>query len=386
MIPEDWTKRSLGELVTLKRGFDLPAAKRRPGDVPLLAANGQIAFHDVAKVAGPGVVTGRCGTIGKVSFTRRGFWPLNTALYVASFHGNDPEFIYRLLERLHLERFAVGTGTQTLNPRVVHEQLVAVPPLNEQTAIAALLRRVDDAHDAARSVVIQSRKLFHGVRRQLFAHGFGHQRPRGIPNELPPSWRQAPLGTLCTLRNGYAFQSGDTAASDTAASDSTSRGLPIIRIQNLHGGRRFNHFAGQPRAEWIVEPGDLLFSWAGVPSTSLGPHLWAGPSGVLNQHIFRVEPRRGIDKHWLFETLDQLSGRIASRARGFKSTLQHLRKADLTEQLVALPPPLEQRLMARLCARLRRAEATQETDLEARHRLQRGLAEDLLTGRVRLPT
>lgn len=374
MTPEGWTTKPLGELITLKRGFDLPARRRRPGTVPVLAAGGLIARHDQARVRGPGVVTGRCGTIGKVAFTRQDFWPLNTTLYVESFNGNDPELIYRLLEHLHLERFAAGTGARTLSPRAAHEQLVVVPPLTEQRAIAVLLRQVDEACNAATNAAAQGQRVFRRVRRELFVRGIGHQRPSGAPIERPASWRRVPLGSLCTLTNGHAFRADDGAPS----------GWPIIRIQNFHGGGRFLYFAGQPKAAWIVEPGDLLFAWVGKPGASLGPHLWTGPRGVLNQHIYRVEPRPGVDKHWLFETLDQLSERIASRARGFKASLQHLRKADLTEQLVTLPPPLEQRLMARLCVRLRRAEAVEQNELETRRHLKRGLADDLLTGRVRL--
>jgi type I restriction enzyme, S subunit len=101
-LPEGWALVPLGEAATLQRGFDLPEHQRKPGSVTVWAANGPVGFHDVARIKGPGVITGRSGTIGKVHFVEKGFWPLNTSLYVKDFHGNDPKFIARLLQNFAL--------------------------------------------------------------------------------------------------------------------------------------------------------------------------------------------------------------------------------------------------------------------------------------------
>lgn len=81
--------RQLGEVCTLQRGFDLPVKRRRPGTYPLVTSSGPTDTHDEAKVSGPGVVTGRSGSIGNVYFVEDDFWPLNTALYIRDFHGNE---------------------------------------------------------------------------------------------------------------------------------------------------------------------------------------------------------------------------------------------------------------------------------------------------------
>ena len=85
----DWPEKPLIEVAPLKRGYDLPVSKRNPGTVPIYAANGENGSHDEVKIEGPGVVTGRSGTIGKVHYVEGGYWPLNTALYVTDFKGND---------------------------------------------------------------------------------------------------------------------------------------------------------------------------------------------------------------------------------------------------------------------------------------------------------
>jgi type I restriction enzyme S subunit len=132
---DGWTKSPLGEVSRLRRGYDLPKQDRKQGSVPIFAANGTVGFHETHMVKGPGVVTGRSGSIGKVHFINEDFWPLNTALYVEDFFGNYPQFISLLLRSLHLDRFSTATAVPTLNRNVVHKEIVKVPPLAEQKRI-----------------------------------------------------------------------------------------------------------------------------------------------------------------------------------------------------------------------------------------------------------
>ena len=92
-FPDTWTTKPLGEVATLQRGFDLPVQHRCEGDVPIFAANGPVGTHNVVKIEGPGVVTGRSGTIGKVHYVEGGYWFLNTSLWVKDFHGNDLRWV-----------------------------------------------------------------------------------------------------------------------------------------------------------------------------------------------------------------------------------------------------------------------------------------------------
>lgn len=101
----EWRVASLGEVCELRRGYDLPSATREEGDVPIASSSGITGYHSVPRVQGRrGVVTGRYGTLGRVFFIEADFWPLNTALYVRDFKGNDPRFVAALLESLELGR------------------------------------------------------------------------------------------------------------------------------------------------------------------------------------------------------------------------------------------------------------------------------------------
>ncbi len=155
---------------------------------------------------------------------------------------------------------------------------------------------------------------------------------------MPKGHRHVPLSELCSFMNGKGFRPSDWKPS----------GLPIIRIQNLNGSKSFNYFDGVARDEWIVEPGELLFAWAGVKGVSFGPTIWPGPKAVLNQHIYRVVPNKGIDTYWLYAALRLITSRIETKAHGFKSSLVHVHKEDITRQMIDLPSLAEQRKIAEI--------------------------------------
>lgn len=150
----EWIIKRIGEVAPLQRGFDLPNSLVRRGPYPVVYSNGILNHHAAFQVKGPGVVTGRSGTIGKVSFIEQDYWPHNTSLWVTNFRGNDPKFIFYLLTSIGLNRFATGSGVPTLNRNDVHEFSVNIPAAaDEQAAIATVLSDMD-----AEIAVLHSRR------------------------------------------------------------------------------------------------------------------------------------------------------------------------------------------------------------------------------------
>lgn len=127
-VPDGWELVSVGDVLTLQRGFDLPVHLRKDGNVPIYASTGINGFHVEAKVSGPGVVTGRSGSLGKVMYVAGDFWPLNTTLWVKEFKRVGPHFATHLLARLHLEQYNGGAAVPTLNRNDVHRIKVVCPP------------------------------------------------------------------------------------------------------------------------------------------------------------------------------------------------------------------------------------------------------------------
>jgi type I restriction enzyme S subunit len=127
-LPEGWKEATLGDFLTLQRGFDLPATQRLEGTKPVISASGFHGMHSEAKVAGPGIVTGRSGTIGQVHLIMEEFWPLNTTLYVKEFKKAGPAFAKLLLDNLNLLKHAAGAAVPTLNRNHIHCLARPMPP------------------------------------------------------------------------------------------------------------------------------------------------------------------------------------------------------------------------------------------------------------------
>ena len=150
---EDWEQRKLKDVAPLQRGFDLPTTEIHPGNYPVVMSNGIGGYHSTYKVNGPGVVTGRSGTIGKLQYIEADYWPHNTTLWVTNFYGNNPKYIYYLYQNLDLSRFTSGSGVPTLNRNDVHDFWGNLPSVGEQLKIEKFMTNLDNL------ITLHQRKL-----------------------------------------------------------------------------------------------------------------------------------------------------------------------------------------------------------------------------------
>ena len=143
-MSSEWPQVTLGDVLTLQRGMDLPVQNRRLGPYPVVASTGIVGFHDEGPVKGPGVLIGRSGSIGGGQYIVEDFWPLNTTLWVKDFKGNDARFCYYLLKSIDFSALNAGSGVPTLNRNHLHPLMVASPPIEEQREISLTLGSIDD--------------------------------------------------------------------------------------------------------------------------------------------------------------------------------------------------------------------------------------------------
>ena len=224
-MQSEWLECTLGDAITLKRGYDLPAKKRRPGAVPIVSSSGISDFHADSMVKGPGVVTGRYGTIGQVFYVSQNFWPLNTTLYVQDFKGNDRRFISYLLRTVDYHQFSDKAAVPGVNRNHLHTARIALPPPSEQVHIAGVLQALDDRIDLLR----QTNATLEAIAQALFKSWFVDfdpvrakaegREPEGMdaataalfPSEfedsalgpIPKGWRAVSVADMCShVSNG----------------------------------------------------------------------------------------------------------------------------------------------------------------------------------------
>jgi type I restriction enzyme, S subunit len=128
-VPNHWEVKRLGIVSPLLRGHDLTVAQREEGTVPVYSSSGLAGYHNIAKAKGPGVVTGRYGTVGKIYYSEQDFWPMNTSLYVYDFKGNHQRYIYYLLQILPFDAFAGKSAVPGVDRNDLHPLSVCQPPI-----------------------------------------------------------------------------------------------------------------------------------------------------------------------------------------------------------------------------------------------------------------
>ncbi|EPB98647.1 type I restriction modification DNA specificity domain protein [Lactobacillus delbrueckii subsp. lactis CRL581] len=291
----------------------MPKKQRKNGQVPVIASTGINGTHNVAKIKGPGVVTGRSGSIGKVQYIKDDFWPLNTTLYVSDFKGNNPKFVAYWLERFNLKRFSSGSAVPTLNRNELANVEICVPNREEQDKIVAILepfekkielnQEINDNLDELSTVIFD----------------------RWIRNSS--SDVKCPLDHVAKYTNGLAMQKFRPQNNEI--------GLPVVKIRELNQGdtdENSDYCTSNIDQSVKVNTGDIIFSWSGT----LTLDIWAGGEAGLNQHLFKVTSSKY--PYWfVFEWTKYYLKSFQNIAKSKATTMGHIKRSDLHSSLVKIP-------------------------------------------------
>lgn len=154
---DGWFNTTIGDQITLQRGFDITKKEQIPGPVPVVSSGGIKSYHDIAKVGGPGVVIGRKGSLGTVYFLEDSFWPHDTTLWVKDFRTNHPRFVYYFLRSLDLKKLDSGAANPALNRNMVHPIPIRWPAREKQVQLVEKFDAVCD--ESQRLEAIYQNKL-----------------------------------------------------------------------------------------------------------------------------------------------------------------------------------------------------------------------------------
>lgn len=131
-IPEGWVKTDVNSILTFHRGYDLTHKEFVAGPYPVVGSTSIIGNHSKYKIEGPGIVTGRSGSLGVYQLIWDNFWPHNTSLYISDFKGHDVFYIYCLLKTVDFTTLNSGGAIPSLNRNTLSNISVMEPPMSLQ--------------------------------------------------------------------------------------------------------------------------------------------------------------------------------------------------------------------------------------------------------------
>ncbi|MBC7417566.1 MAG: restriction endonuclease subunit S [Pedobacter sp.] len=340
LMPEDWRVVFIKQMAPLQRGFDLPISKIQEGVFPVVFSNGINKHHNQFMVKAPGIVTGRSGTIGKVFYIERNFWPHNTSLFVTAFNNVNPKYVYFLYNYIDFNKFSSGSGVPTLNRNDIHDTKIPLPPLPEQEAIAEALSDADAWIESLKQLIAKKRLIKHGSMQELLT-----------PKE---DWKVKKLGELLQFGSGKDYKhlnSGDIPVYGTG-------GVMTFVDNYLYDG---------------------ISIGIGRKGTIDKPVLLSGKFWTVDT-LFYTHSFSGINPNYIYYQFLLIPWREYNEASGVPS----LNKNTLEQIEIKIPSLTEQARIATILSDMDAELGALGAQLGKARQVKQGMMQELLTGRVRL--
>jgi type I restriction enzyme, S subunit len=251
-----------------------------------------------------------------------------------------------------------------------------LPTVDEQRQIAAALADADALIESLEQLLTKKRQIKQGATQELLT---GKRRLPGFSHP----WRDV---RLCQLGN---FLKGSGIRRDEALSGD----LPSVRygeIYTTHSDyiRTFQSWIDPATASTAtkLQRGDLLFAGSGETKEEIGKCVaflddfvaYAGGDIVI------LRPSCGVDSMFMGYALNTPSVARQKASKGQGDAVVHISPAALGQLTIGLPELAEQSAIAQVLSDMDADIAALESRLIKARDLKQGMAQALLTGRIRL--
>ncbi|MCS5707782.1 restriction endonuclease subunit S [Candidatus Berkiella cookevillensis] len=138
-------KMSISKRVAFEYGYAVRVNDENTGQYPVYGSNGITGYIDSYKVEGPGVIIGRKGSVGKITYAKKHFTPTDTAYYLRLLDSNKDNmcFWYYFLGTLGLDKLNTHSAVPGLSRSIAYLLEVKIPEKIDQLKIAKVLSLLD---------------------------------------------------------------------------------------------------------------------------------------------------------------------------------------------------------------------------------------------------
>lgn len=386
-------------MLTLEYGEAMPAEARSGHGFPVFGSNGEVGRHRKFLIAEPGIIVGRKGSVGKVTWSDEPFWPIDTTYWVRC-APEDRRWVYWVLTWLPLARLDSSTGVPGLNRNDVYALTVGRPGLRERKKIAQVLDTLDTAIHETEAIIAKLKAVKQGLLHDLLTRGIdanGELRPPQA--EAPHLYKESPVGWIpkaweapvfghtiehiidfrgrTPKKLGMDWGGGDILA---LSANNVQPGAIDISREAYFGGERLYR-------KWMtngdVRKGDVLLTME-APLGNVA-QIPDDARYILSQRVIALRFNAGVVLNdFAFWQMQCHEFQQAMVRRSTGSTATGIQRAELVKLPFKAPPVQEQSLIADKLASIEHKLEGERLALAKQVRQKAGLVDDLLTGRVRV--
>ncbi|WP_423750054.1 restriction endonuclease subunit S [Helicobacter pylori] len=193
MLPLNWQRVRLGDILTLKHGRDYKNFKL--GNIPVYGSGGYMLSINNFLHNGESVCIGRKGTIDKPIYLNGKFWVVDTLFYSYLFKKSIPKFIFYAFSIIKWSNYNEATGVPSLTKMTISNIEILLPPLNEQIAIANILSGLDRYLCSLRALILKKEGVKKALSFELLSQ---RKRLKGFNQ----AWQRVRLGDICEITTG----------------------------------------------------------------------------------------------------------------------------------------------------------------------------------------
>ncbi|MER8477529.1 restriction endonuclease subunit S [Mesorhizobium sp. M1163] len=387
---EAWETKPLGQIVALQRGFDLPVQSRSDGAIAVIGSNGLVGFHNSVPtdVPIPGLMVGRSGSVGEITFWDTEYWPLNTVLYVKDFHGNDPLFLSFWLRLFPFKQYSEGVSVPTLNRNSINDVQFLLPKPDDQRKISIALTAIEVSIRLQSEILLKSRELKRAAMRELFTRGLrGEVQVETEFGLVPETWQTKALDDCATVQTGVT--------KGRKLTDAEMVCVPYLRVANVQDGHLDLSEMKEIRIRrsevdrYRLQAGDVVLTEGGDFDKLGRGFIWRGELDLCihQNHVFAVRPDRTRLLPEFFAYLAQSAyGKAYFLKVAHKTTnLASINSTKLKAFPVLIPPTLdEQREIVEILDTIDRKIDLHKRKHTVLEDLFRALLHKLMTGEIRV--
>lgn len=217
-IPASWDAKRFKYCVQICNGGEYADIEVEEGGYPVIGSGGEFARASKYCYRGESVLLGRKGTVDKPLYVNDAFWCVDTMFYTKTKGGMVPKFLYYCALGFRFDYYVTATALPSMTQKDLGSEMIAVPPTDEQHAIADFLDTQCAKIDSVIADIEKQIETLQKYKKSLITEAVTKGLDRVVPMKdsgvaciglVPQNWTYKKLGYMAEVTKLAGFEFTD---------------------------------------------------------------------------------------------------------------------------------------------------------------------------------